>query len=166
MCWKKSISNCLVDNSLQATAFAGLEDCNCEARVARATFYMACPTRHCYLIVFNTFIDLAAFPTTARMRAKLQYLVTPRMLILSTLETSGIHGGLFMSLRHLEWTIISSDLFVLSLWLFCTAYWETCRSSCNWLQIRGIADIRVWTQGRALHYTGINWLNERRSADK
>jgi len=39
--------------------------CNCETMVERIPSHIACPTRPCSLIVFNTYIDLAAIPPTA-----------------------------------------------------------------------------------------------------
>jgi len=142
--------------------------------------------------IFNAY--LAPFPTTARTwEPKLNTWMncTPRML-LSTIyiETYGIHGGLFVSLRCLEWTNISSDFCVLSFkivlygllgnmeefmlnrlgvdrWNYKVSVirvFEEMVCWTNWVQIRGISDICIWTQGRALYYTCINWLDGRSSA--
>jgi len=165
---------------------AGLAYCSCETR---ATFHLACAERPCSLIVFSVYIDLAAFPTascTCEPKLNTWLNCTQRKLILSSLETSGIHGRLFVSLWYLEWKIISNDLFVLNLWLFCMAMQELMLnrlgidrwnylvnvirvfgemvSWINWVQIRGTANIRSWTQGRALYCTCINWLNGQSSA--
>jgi len=192
MCWKKSISNSLIHYSLHSDALrnpdqAGLAYCNCETRVACATFHTACLIRPCSLIVLSAYIDLTTFRTTAcTCKPKLNTLLncTHRMLILSTLETSGIHGGLFVSLRCLEWTIILSDFIVLSLRLFCMAISPLGNMSSCWiyweLTVGTIkCHLRIWRvgligcrsealltyavrpQGRALSDTCINWLDGR-----
>jgi len=68
-------SRLLHSDALRNPAQAELTHCNCKTRVARATSHMASPKWPWSLIVFNVYIDLAAFSTSWYMPAKTQYLV-------------------------------------------------------------------------------------------